>query len=262
MKELIEALLLPPGLFVLLGIISLALCSRWTGRVLFLVNLCAIYFLSIPVVGTYLVSSWEVASAVGNDDIGRFQPQAILVPMSNRSARAPEYGGGDTVDAVSLERLRYAAYLQRHTQLPILVAGGATEDPDSPLAEIGRKILEQEFQVPLAAVETAGDAGDDTARLGKSVLDRMNAQRILLVTHGWHMQRMSEQLRKQGLEVLEAPTGLNQPISNVGDLQYWIPQIWALNLSFHGLNERLVQLWYRVRSLYPDWFANLPGIGA
>jgi uncharacterized SAM-binding protein YcdF (DUF218 family) len=248
MQAIIEAFLLPPGLFVLIGVISLALCSRWTGRLLFLVNLSALYLLSTPVVGTYLMSSSELSKAASEAEIRAFQPQVILVPLSNRNTHAPEYGG-QTVGSDSLQRLRYAAYLHRRTGLPVLLSGGQTPELGPPSTELGRRILEQEFQLSAATVETENSSGDGNARLNNPLIARIGGRRVLLATQAWHIKRTSERLRAQGLAVLEAPTDITLPISDARDPKLWIPRLWALGLSKRSMQERMGEAWRRVTSL-------------
>ncbi len=248
MKPIIEAFLLPPGLFVLIGVISLALCSRWTGRLLFLLNLSALYLLSTPVVGTYLMSTLERSKVVSEAEIQAFQPQVILVPLSNRNTHAPEYGG-QTVGPDSLQRLRYAAYLHRRTGLPVLLSGGQTADLGPPSTELGRRVLEQEFQLSAATVETENSSGDGNARLNNPLLARIGGRRVLLATHAWHIKRASERLRAQGLAVLEAPTVITLPISDARDPKLWIPRLWALALSKRSMQERMGEAWHRLTSL-------------
>jgi uncharacterized SAM-binding protein YcdF (DUF218 family) len=248
MKSFIEALFLPPGLFVLVGVISLALCSRWTGRLLFVLNLSALYLLSTPVVGTYLMRSLEPSEVVSEAEIQAFRPQVILVPMSSRSTQAPEYGG-QTVDSLSLERLRYAAYLQQRTGIPILLADEPKGEPGPSPAELGRRVLEREFQLSTAAVETADDVGIGGARASERLPERIRGRRVLLVTHAWQMRQLGDRLRAQGQEVLGAPTLITPPLTNARDPQHWMPRLWALGLSTRGMQQRWGELSSRLASL-------------
>jgi uncharacterized SAM-binding protein YcdF (DUF218 family) len=248
MKPIIEAFLLPPGLFVLIGVISLALCSRWTGRLLFVLNLSALYLLSTPVIGTYLMSSLELSKVVSEAEIQAFKPQVILVPLSDRNIRAPEYSG-QTVAPDSLERLRYAAHLHRRTGLPVLLSGRQTAQPGQSSTDLGRLVLEQEFQLSAAAVETANSAGDYHGRLSTPLVAQLGGRRVLLATQAWHMRRMSDRLRAEGLAVLQAPTVITLPINDARDPKLWIPRLWALALSQRGMQERVSEFWHRLTSL-------------
>jgi uncharacterized SAM-binding protein YcdF (DUF218 family) len=247
MNPFIESFFLPPGLFVLVGIISLALCSRWTGRLLLVLNLSALYLLSTPVVGTHLMNSLELSKAVSETEIRAFQPQVILVPLAGRQEQAPEYGG-PTVDSLSLERLRYGAYLHRRTGLPILLSGGSQKQPVPTTVELGRRVLEQEFQLPMTALETETDSSRGDGQPRTTLPERIGDKRVLVVTQAWQMKRTSERLRAQGLDILEAPTVITLPTANARNPKRWVPRLWALELSKRFMQERLGEIGYRLTS--------------
>ena len=71
------------------------------------------------------------------------QAQAIVIVAGGRHRNAPEYGG-ETVNPLTLERLRYGARLARASGLPILLSGGA---PSGGTAEalLMRDALERDF---------------------------------------------------------------------------------------------------------------------
>ena len=72
-----------------------------------------LYALSTPVVSEQLLAMTELPNGPLSER--RFEsekPGAIVVLGAGRYRSAPEYGG-DTVDGVSLERLRYAANVAR-----------------------------------------------------------------------------------------------------------------------------------------------------
>ena len=64
------------------------------------------------------------------------EAQAIVVLGAGKRTHAPEFGG-ETVNRLALERLRYAATLARETRLPMLVSGGAPagDTPEASLME-------------------------------------------------------------------------------------------------------------------------------
>ena len=66
-------------------------------------------------------------------------PAAITLLSGGRRLASPEFGGqfGDEMlDALSLERVRYGAYLGRKTGLPILVSGGLPALGEGSLASL------------------------------------------------------------------------------------------------------------------------------
>ncbi len=117
----VVALLLPPGILILLmaGGLALRRTRPRFGTTLIIAGLVALYVLSMPLTAHFLLSHWEQppsAAATGS-------AAAIVVLGGGKSHDAPEYGG-DTVRSATLLRLRYAAHLQRLTRLPVLVSGG------------------------------------------------------------------------------------------------------------------------------------------
>jgi uncharacterized SAM-binding protein YcdF (DUF218 family) len=193
------------------------------------------------------MNSLEMSKVVSETEIRAFQPQVILVPLTGRQEQAPEYAG-PSVDSLSLERLRYGAYLHRRTGLPILLSGGSQKQPGPTTVELARRVLEQEFRLPMTAVETETGPGRESAQRRTTLPERIGARRVLVVTHAWQMKRTSERLRAQGLDVLEAPTVITQPTTDARNPKRWVPRLWALELSKRAMQERLGEIWYRLTS--------------
>ena len=87
-----------------------------------------LYAIAIPFVATRLLHSIESAYTEPTQDA---TGQAIVVLGGGFYPRAPEYGA-DTVSRRSLERVRYAAHLQKRMAKPILLAGGNPGRADPP----------------------------------------------------------------------------------------------------------------------------------
>ena len=82
--------------------------------------------LSLPLGSDILIGRLQIFPALTAADlkkIGQTPPLAIVILSAGRRTYAPEFGG-ETVDALALERLRYGADVARQTQLPVLVSGG------------------------------------------------------------------------------------------------------------------------------------------
>ena len=117
-----SAFLLPPGVFLLLGGIGLALLrpAPRLGKWLLAAALALGTALSLPVVGDGLKMALE--SEVRPLPPGT-QAGAIVVLGAGAFPGAPEFQGPG-IEPGTLERLRYAARLHRETGAPILVSGG------------------------------------------------------------------------------------------------------------------------------------------
>lgn len=242
---LLASALLPPFSLVLLILVGLALLRRTPrlARTLILLSAVALYGLSTPWVSGVLQNSLEISDPI--DLASPPEGDAIVVLGGGRRTDALEYGG-DTVNALTLERLRYAAHLQRASGLPVLVTGGMPGGGVTPEGSLMRDILENEFRVPVTWVEEGALTTWDNARLSAPRLHEAGVERILLVSHAWHLRRAAPQFEQHGLTVIPAgtqfaDTQLDSPLS-------LLPSALGLRDSYFALHEWLGILWYKLRT--------------
>ncbi len=167
-----------------------------------------------------------------------------MVLGAQRRRDASEYGA-DTLGGWGLERLRYAAWLQKKTGLPVLASGGSVNEEQVPEAELMRTIL-KEFAVEVNWMETKSRNTYENALFSSRLLKRVGIGEILLVTHAWHMPRAQEAFEKAGMRVVPAPTGMLSS-GHASDFQDWIPNAAALQFNYLALHEILGRLWYHYR---------------
>jgi uncharacterized SAM-binding protein YcdF (DUF218 family) len=242
--RLLESVLLPPLSLLLLLAFGIWLARRRRRFGLALAGLAwvALLALSLPAVSTRLKLTLEghpldPAQAAGG--------QAIVVLGGGVRAGAPEFGG-DVVNAVTLERLRYGAFLQRRLNKPILVAGGNPTGQSLPEGIAMKQALASDFGVEARWMETTSNTTYENARNAYAILVPLGIDRVLLVTQGWHMPRSRLAFEQVGFKVIEAPTGLTgDPAS--GPLA-WIPSPNAFAESGVALREWLGLIWYRLQS--------------
>lgn len=251
LSKIVSPLLLPPGINLVLAVAGLLLArrrARATGITLLVLSLASLYFLSIPIVGGAALHSLEVYPALEDQALKNTDAQAIVVLGGGRYAVAPEYGG-DTVSRLTLERVRYAARLQRKTGLPLLTSGGQVLTKRKPEASLMREVLVDEFDVPVRWTEINSRNTAENARLSASLLARNDVKKVLLVTHAWHLPRAVAAFERAGIEVVPAPTAFN--LSRGDDSAPWIfdwlPQAGALRASNWACHEYLGRLWYWLR---------------
>jgi uncharacterized SAM-binding protein YcdF (DUF218 family) len=181
------------------------------------------------------------------------QPQAadaIVILGGGTYFHAPEYAGQDTIGDATLVRLRYGAKLQRETGKPILVTGGKPLGNNLSEALQMRKVLEQDFQVPVRWTEDESDNTFENAHHSFLLLQQAGIRKIYLVTHSWHMLRSAEVFRRAGFEVIEAPTAFTTRYQI--DLLAFLPQAESLHGSKIFIHEVIGLLWYRVKLLISD----------
>lgn len=235
-------LVLPPTVFILLALIGLAMVrSRIRfGAGLAVCSVLALYVLSVPLVSRSLVQSLETPYV---DPLEDGSPGAIVVLGGGSYHRAPEYGT-DTVSAPSLERVRYAAYLQKRTGKPILVTGGNPAGGNTSEGEQMKSAL-REFGATTKWVESKSNNTFQNARMSQQTLRKAGVQSVYLVTHAWHMPRAKMAFERAGLRVVPAPMAYKtRPRLMLLD---FLPHASGLKDSYIFFHEVLGTVWYRVR---------------
>jgi len=206
-----------------------------------------LYALSTPVVSEQLLAVTELPhGAFSERPFEGEEPGAIVVLSAGRYRSAPEYGG-DTVDGVSLERLRYAAHVARKTNLPVLVSGGRHRDDEVPLALLMKTVLEEDLGVAVRWVEERSRNTLENALFSADVLKNENIGSAILVTHAFHMKRATEAFEQAGIHIAPAATvfATTDFAFEVRDL---LPQASSLLHSAYALHELVGLVAYRVVS--------------
>ena len=242
--NLVAAALLPPRALVILLIAGLVLHRRRVAMSLILTATAALYALSTPWVGGLLQKSLEISSPL--DPVALQDIDAIVVLGGGRRIAQAEYGG-DTLNAFSLERLRYAARLHRASGAPLLVTGGMPGGGTLPEGRLMQQVLAQEYGIAARWVEDAALTTWDNARLSAKLLNADGVRRIALVTHAWHLRRAVAQFEAQGLEIV--PAGTLFASTDVNDVFDLLPSPVGLRDSTFALHEWLGILWYKLHSL-------------
>ncbi len=231
------AWLLPPTSLLLLALFGvLAPRRRTAGRIVAATSLTLLIAASLPVVALALLRTLEPPPLARPSSHGA---QAIVVLGGGRNRGAAEWGGV-TVNAFTLQRLRYAATLARETGLPVLVTGGRQE------GELMGEILQREFGVAVRWVDAASRTTRDNARFAAATLPPLGIKRILLVTDAWHMPRAQRAFEASGLQPVAAATGYlaQRPFSPY----HLVPNPESLRHTQIALREWGGALWYRLGS--------------
>jgi uncharacterized SAM-binding protein YcdF (DUF218 family) len=202
----------------------------------------ALFVFSLPVVSGLLARLLETT-----DELCVNGAQAIVVLGGGLRKSAPEYDYQPTVSSRTLERLRYAALLSRKTGLPVLVSGGHVLNALEPSeAEIMTAVLEQEFNVSVRWQENKSRNTRENAQFCQQILSAERIERILLVTHAFHMRRAMNEFKRFGFEVQPAATVFFSNTHGKLNLQGFIPASSALMLSSLVIHECLGMLWYQL----------------
>jgi uncharacterized SAM-binding protein YcdF (DUF218 family) len=245
--KLASFLLLPPLILLWPPLLAWLLRKPRLAARLAVASLVLLALLSVPVVGGFSLQALEIAPALDLNNPP--SAEAIVVLGGGRRIGSPEYGG-DSVNAFTLERLRYAAWLHRRTGRPILVTGGAPGGGCTPEGILMTQTLGQDFKTPVKWQENRALTTWDNARNSATLLKQDGIKRIYLVSHAWHLRRAVPLFEKEGLEVVPAGTGFSSSDSN--DIFDWIPNTRAYTESYLALHEWLGVLWYKARASFQE----------
>lgn len=240
--NVVQAIILPPGPSVALLFLALLTPTRPKMRMSFIIlGLVTLYLSSISATSNWLMGKLEIYPPVSLEKIAA---KAIVVLGADRRRNALEYGG-DTMNRLGLERLRYAAKLAKLTGLPVLASGGGSWPDDVPEAELMAGIL-KEFGVEARWLEGKSQNTYENGLFASQMLKAVGISEILLTTHSWHMPRAAEAFEMAGMKVIPAPTGLMNPDHKLDYLDF-LPKASALQSTFWALHEMIGRRWYRYR---------------
>ena len=246
----IAVFLLPPlSLLLVLALgIFLLYRRRKFAKPLLLAAFGLLWIASTPYFAEGALHLLEARTAALDERHPNGQPQAaeaIVILGAGTYFHAPEYAGQDTVNGLTLQRLRYGAKLQRETGKPVLVSGGKPLGNSVSEAQQMRSSLEQDFRVAVRWTEDASDNTFENARYSFQILQKAGIKKICLVTHAWHMPRSAGIFRHAGFEVVEAPTAFTT--RHRVDMMAFLPRAESLCDSKIFVHEIFGLLWYRVK---------------
>jgi len=248
MYALLKSLLLPPGMLFLLLLGGLIWWRRrFVGRALVFAAASGLLLLSLPIFSNILMEGLEPYPALTGETIRAAGADAIVVLGAGRRTQAAEYGG-DTVGPLTLQRIRYGAWLQRRSGLPLILSGGAEREEARPLAELMRETLENEFGASVLAVENASGDTRDNARMSADVLRGLDFERVFLVSHAWHLPRAVAAFERAGVRVIPAPTDFGHDRDPQLLAVDFMPSSQAFRQSYFALHEYLGRVWYALRA--------------
>lgn len=236
LTKLITAIILPPFNVLILWIFSLFFAKKQYKKLSFacgLLGIVILYVFSIPYTAQKLQDSLAKQTPLSLAD---YKTAQAIVVLGGGLRDSNELFGSLAVPGVPLERLRYAAYLHRETQLPILITGGTPNGNSE--AKIMAKELQEFFHTPTRWLEEKAKTTTENAQFTKALLEKEHIQRIILVTNQWHMQRAKFLFEKQGFSVLPANVGKGvTPESYDLTLMHFIPQATAMPANMQALKE-------------------------
>lgn len=232
-KKLFAALILPPvGPIIVIAIALLLMNSKpRLARVMSWAMIAILLAMCWPPVSTTL-TRLNFAGEVF-DPQQAATAQGIVILGGGMRGHAVEFGS-DAPSILTLERVRYGAYLAKQTHLPVLVTGGSLRGLEAEALAM-RRMLEQEYGVTVKWVEPESINTHQNAIFSARLLQQDDVRRVVLVTHAVDSIRAIREFSAAGLEVIPAPTLV--PTAEVTTAWDLLPSMSAFTGSYWALYE-------------------------
>jgi len=205
LKKCVSAALLPPGLFILLLLVS-AWRLRRLRRLLAACN-CLLLALLIWALSTSLVSDALISRLEHGLDIpARPRGDVIVLLGGGIHDKVPDLTGSGAPSEEMMARMVTAVRLQRQLGVPVLVSGGVVYAGRSAEAPVVRRFL-LDLGVPerLILVEDKSRDTVENARFSRVILQQHDFRQPLLVTSAFHMRRSVQAFSREGIPVTPVP---------------------------------------------------------
>ncbi len=217
-RNLIAEFLMPPGIFLIVILMTLVIIKRsWLRNTLIVASVMSIWLTSTNYFAIQItklagyVFEWpqpfnidnlsaSTRYVTSNNKLAKNPSSAIIVLGGGRRKGAidvPEYQSQD-VSAQAAERLRHAARLARTLNIPILVSGGSpdrTTKDELSEAQVMAQVLREEFGIDAKWIEDQSNTTEENLKNSLAILSRENIEKVYLVTHFWHMPRAMQTVR-------------------------------------------------------------------
>lgn len=248
LNRILEALLLPPFGPLLWIAVGLVLAGRRPrlGRAIAGSAVILAMALMMPITVGALLAPLEDVPALRPDDLAG--ADAIVILGGGRRSPAVEYDG-ETVNRLTLERLRYGARLARFSGLPVLVSGGVADEHHQSEARLMQLALAEDFGVDARWVEEQSVNTRENARYSAAILGREGISHVILVTHAAHMPRARRHFERAGLRVTPAPTGFQGGAGLEDGLLAWLPGQGSSYSGWYATHEWVGLLQQRLAAL-------------
>ena len=246
-KKIMGALVLPPGIFiVLIGVVGLMLIysRRWRLGLVNLVVGLALWALSIAPVANGLMQGLESGFSFPANPSG----DVIIVLGGGVRNGVPDIDGKGAPTYSSLGRIVAAARLHQRLGLPIIVTGGRVyADIDVAEATVAKRFL-TELGVPEDRIIEEDRARDtaQNARLTAAICRQNGFSRPIVLTAAYHLKRARLAFEAAELQVTLFPAYFLGSQHTTYTPRHLLPSAGALQASAKALHEYLGIWYYRL----------------
>jgi len=244
LSQFLQPWILPPGLNLIIAIAGhiISHFSKRIGNSLIWLAFISFWLFSTPITAQFLIDSLQDQYPRLNvNEIKNDKTSAIIV-LGGGSWFDKSAKNGYFLSPATKNRLTYAAYLYRHTHIPILISGGKPEI----------KAMKDYFNVPTAWTENKSLNTLDESHYTLPILEKNNIQTVYIVTNAWHMPRSMYSFqyvyKNTKINIIAAPMGYItlQPYSGITN---YLPSFDGLSVSQTAMHEYVGILAYHLHNI-------------
>ena len=245
LKKVGGALLLPPGILILLLIYSaVRLFKKGYVRAGIINTILATltYTISIGPVADGLLRGLEGGLEIPEDPKG----DVIVVLGAGMVDGAPDFTGKGRPSREAIARIVTAVRLYRRLDLPIIVSGGRIFTDESEAVLMGRFL--RDLGVPEERIILESNSRDtrENALYTKEICERMGFKRPILITSATHMRRAILSFETAGMEATPFPSHFRVWEGKRYSWLDYLPSAGALEGTSAAMHEYLGLLFYRI----------------
>lgn len=243
----------PPGLILSLMLFGFMLkkCGVAAGKKIIVVSYIIFWLLSTPLVAQAMIDGLQKQFPVLSPTaLNKQDDHTEIVVLGSGLENSVEYSSKESVSAITMSRVNYAAYLHKLTAANILVSGGNKDNVGHTEADLMRQLFEDGYQMNVNASENISRDTQEQGAMVAPILKQNNIRSIYLVTNAWHMPRSMYAFKKalsaEGVQIIPAPMGFITLKSESFFINL-LPSLNALNTSAYAMHEYTGIIWYHVR---------------
>lgn len=244
LKKIVTPLLLPPGIFVVLLIISgiyFLFKRQWKACLISLLTGISMLALSMTPVSDAMLRGLEYSYTIPKNPVG----DVIILPGGGVYDKVPDLSGKGSPSEDMSGRLITAVRLQKKLGVPIIVSGGAVYKERAAEAPIVRRFL-IDLGVPSDKVILEDKSRDtiENARFTQAICKKAGYKKPILITSAYHMKRAVISFENAGMDVLPFPANYKTWENRKYILEDYLPG--GLENAHTAIREYLGLLFYRI----------------
>lgn len=207
LKKLITPFLVPPGIFVLLlvlsGFVFWRRKKRRAARLHIILGIL-LWLVTIVPVSDFMLRGLESGFKIPENPKG----DVLILLGGGVYEEAADLTGIGSPSNEMLARIITAVRLQKLLDIPVIVSGGKVfEDRQAEAPIVKRILVDLGVRDNMVILEDRSRDTIENARYSSDIFKKAGYKKPILVTSAFHMKRSVMSFKKVGLEVLPVPAG-------------------------------------------------------